>query len=173
MRILALAFLAALLAAAVPAGAQTATDLAGDARAFVTRQPLPGGGDIEVAVGEPDLRRIRVKAVLANDDPDGIAMLLQEPNCTLGLSDADPQYLLNALMRVIEETGVSDVNVTTSGCMGLCSREPLVTVELLGKEAIKYEKMDEMKMRQVFKRHVLEGEIQTPFVLAKGAEIVR
>lgn len=81
--------------------------------------------------------------------------------------------VLNALMRVIEETGVSDVNVTTSGCMGLCSREPLVTVELLGKEAIKYEKMDEMKMRQVFKRHVLEGEIQTPFVLAKGAEIVR
>ena len=81
--------------------------------------------------------------------------------------------VLNALMRVIEETGVSDVNVTTSGCMGLCSREPLVTVELLGKEPIKYEKMDELKMRQVFKRHVLEGEIQTPFVLAKGAEIVR
>ena len=51
--------------------------------------------------------------------------------------------------------------------------EPLVTVELLGKEPIKYEKMDEMKMRQVFKRHVLEGEIQTPFVLAKGAEVVR
>lgn len=58
MRILALAFLAALLAAAVPAGAQTATDLAGDARAFVTRQPLPGGGDIEVAVGEPDPRLV-------------------------------------------------------------------------------------------------------------------
>jgi N-acyl-D-aspartate/D-glutamate deacylase len=43
---------------------------------------------LDLAVGEPDLRRIRVKAVLANDDPDGIAMLLQEPNCTLGLSDA-------------------------------------------------------------------------------------
>ena len=81
--------------------------------------------------------------------------------------------VLNALMRAIEETNATDVIVTTSGCMGLCSREPLVTVELLGKEPIKYEKMDEMKMRQVFKRHVLEGEIQTPFVLAKGAEVVR
>ena len=67
----------------------------------------------------------------------------------------------------------TDVIVTTSGCMGLCSREPLVTVELLGKEPIKYEKMNEMRMRQVFKRHVLEGEIQTDFVLAKGAEVVR
>jgi NADP-reducing hydrogenase subunit HndB len=33
--------------------------------------------------------------------------------------------------------------------------------------------MDDKKMRQVFKRHVMEGEIQTPFVLAKGAEVVR
>jgi NADP-reducing hydrogenase subunit HndB len=80
--------------------------------------------------------------------------------------------VLNALMRAIEEASVSDVIVTTSGCMGLC-REPLVTVEVVGKEPIKYEKMDEKKMRQVFKRHVLEGEIQTPFVLAKGAEILR
>lgn len=81
--------------------------------------------------------------------------------------------VLNALMREIEEAAVSDVSVTTSGCMGLCSREPLVTVEILGKEPIKYEKMDDKKMRQVFKRHVMEGEIQTPFVLAKGAEVVR
>jgi len=81
--------------------------------------------------------------------------------------------VLNALMSEMEEAAVTDVTVTTSGCMGLCSREPLVTVELVGKEPIKYEKMDEMKMRQVFKRHVMEGEIQTPFVLAKGAEVVR
>ena len=48
-----------------------------------------------------------------------------------------------------------------------------MTVEMLGQEPIKYEKMDPNKMRQVFKRHVLQGEIQTPFVLAKGAEVVR
>ena len=81
--------------------------------------------------------------------------------------------VLDALMNVIAEDGVSDVTVTTSGCMGLCSREPLVTVEVVGKEPIKYEYMNPNKMRQVFKRHVLKGEIQTPFVLAKGAEIVK
>ncbi len=78
---------------------------------------------------------------------------------------------MDALMKVIEEAGVIDVAITTSGCMGLCSREPLVTVELIGQEPIKYEYMDANKMRQVFKKHVLEGEIQTPFVLARGAEI--
>lgn len=81
--------------------------------------------------------------------------------------------VMDALMRVIEEADVSDVAVTTSGCMGLCSREPLVTVEIIGQEPIKYEYVNPNKMRQIFKRHVLEGEIQTPFVLARGAEIVK
>jgi len=43
---------------------------------------------LDLAVAEPDMRLIRVKAVLANDDRDGVAMLLNEPGCTLGLSDA-------------------------------------------------------------------------------------
>jgi len=81
--------------------------------------------------------------------------------------------VMNALMQAIEEVNVTDVVVTTSGCMGLCSREPLVTVEIVGQEPIKYEYMDANKMRQVFKRHVLEGEIQNPFVLARGAEITK
>jgi NADP-reducing hydrogenase subunit HndB len=79
----------------------------------------------------------------------------------------------SALMKEMEESGAADIMVTTSGCMGLCSREPLVTVELIGQEPIKYEKMNENKMRQVFKRHIMAGEIQTPFALARGSEIIK
>jgi len=78
--------------------------------------------------------------------------------------------VLDALMEEIGAAQVSDVVVTTSGCMGLCSREPLVTVEVLGEEPIKYELVNPAKMRQIFKRHVLMGEVQSPFVLAKGQE---
>ena len=78
--------------------------------------------------------------------------------------------VLNALMDELEKSARKDVIITTSGCMGLCSAEPLVTVEKLGQEPIKYSHMDDPKMRQVFNRHVLEGEIQTQWVLAKGSE---
>jgi NADP-reducing hydrogenase subunit HndB len=81
--------------------------------------------------------------------------------------------VMDSLMSEIEESGKTDVMVTTSGCMGLCSREPLVTVEIVGQEPIKYEYVNQNKMRQIFKRHILEGEIQTPFVLARGAEVVK
>jgi NADP-reducing hydrogenase subunit HndB len=79
--------------------------------------------------------------------------------------------VMDILLQEIETAGANDVIVTTSGCMGLCSREPLVTVEVLNQAPIKYEYMNPNKMRQVFKRHILEGEIQTPFVLAKGSEV--
>jgi NADP-reducing hydrogenase subunit HndB len=81
--------------------------------------------------------------------------------------------VLDTLLQEIEEAKVNDIFVTTSGCMGLCSREPLVTVEVINQDAIKYEYMNPNKMRQVFKRHILDGEIQLPFVLARGAEIIK
>lgn len=88
---------------------------------------------------------------------------------TCGIA-AGAREVMNALMNEIEEAGVSDVAVTTSGCMGLCSREPEITVEILGTDPIVYEYVNPNKMRQIFKRHILEGEIQTPFVLARGKE---
>lgn len=81
--------------------------------------------------------------------------------------------VMDTLLEEIEAAKVQDVMVTTSGCMGLCSREPLVTVEVLNAEPIKYEYVNPNKMRQIFKRHILAGEIQTPFVLAKGSEVLK
>jgi NADP-reducing hydrogenase subunit HndB len=51
--------------------------------------------------------------------------------------------------------------------MGMCSSEPNVTVETQDSQPIVYQLMDSNKMRQVFKRHVLLGEVQTDFALAK------
>jgi len=88
---------------------------------------------------------------------------------TCGIA-AGAREVMDTLMNEIEEAGVTDVVVTTSGCMGLCSREPEITVEIVGQDPIIYEFMNPNKMRQVFKRHILEGEVQTPFVLAKVTE---
>lgn len=42
---------------------------------------------LDLALEEPDLR-LRMRAVLLNDDVEGVTTLLQEDQCTLGLSDA-------------------------------------------------------------------------------------
>ena len=78
--------------------------------------------------------------------------------------------ILDTFMSEISENNLNDVLITTSGCIGICSREPLATLEEQGKEAIVYEYLTPNKARQIFKRHVLNGEVQTDFVMARGTE---
>ncbi len=86
---------------------------------------------------------------------------------TCGIA-AGARAVMDTLMSEMAEAGVTDLMVTTSGCAGMCSREPMVTVEILGHEPILYGQMDANKMRQVFRRHVLQGEVQTMFAMARG-----
>ncbi len=81
---------------------------------------------------------------------------------------AGARTVMDSLMGEITEAKVTDVVVTTSGCAGMCSKEPMVTIEMLGQEPVLYGKMDANMMRQVFKRHVLLGEVQSSFAIAKG-----
>ena len=78
--------------------------------------------------------------------------------------------IMDALLDELAENKVSDVLVTTSGCIGICSREPLVTVEEQGKEPIIYENLTQAKMRQILRQHILGGVIQNEFVMARGKE---
>lgn len=120
-----------------------------------------------------DLKKIKERVVADTSLREGhkrVKVTVHMGTCGIA---SGAKEVLDALMREIEESGATDIMVTTSGCMGLCSREPLVTVEIAGQEPIKYEYMNPNKMRQVFKRHILAGEIQTPFVLARGAEQIK
>jgi len=120
-----------------------------------------------------DLKKIKEKVHSETALRDGFKRVKVTVHMgTCGIASGAKE-VMDSLMSEIEASGKTDVIVTTSGCMGLCSREPLVTVEILGQEPIKYEYVNPNKMRQIFKRHILEGEIQTPFVLARGAEVVK
>ncbi|MGD8262029.1 MAG: (2Fe-2S) ferredoxin domain-containing protein [Desulfobacterales bacterium] len=85
---------------------------------------------------------------------------------TCGIA-AGAREVMNALMEEMAEADRQDIRVVASGCMGMCSSEPNVTVERQDAEPIVYQHMDSNRMRQVFKRHVLLGEVQTDFALAK------
>jgi NADP-reducing hydrogenase subunit HndB len=85
---------------------------------------------------------------------------------TCGIA-AGAREVMNILMEELAESNRSDIRVVTSGCMGMCSSEPNITVELESEQPIVYKDMDANKMRQVFKRHILEGEVQSDFALAR------
>jgi NADP-reducing hydrogenase subunit HndB len=90
---------------------------------------------------------------------------------TCGIA-AGARKIVSALMALIQEKGIDDVILTTSGCAGLCSREPMMTVELKDQAPVKYVDLDEDKTRTIFTDHVLGGKIVTHCALAVGSERV-
>lgn len=90
---------------------------------------------------------------------------------TCGVS-AGARKIMTTLMAVIKEQQVQDVILTTSGCAGLCSREPMMTVELKDEAPVKYVDLDENRARIIFTDHVLGGNIVADCALGVGSERV-
>lgn len=80
------------------------------------------------------------------------------------------QKIMDALTKEIEKGEQKDIAVIASGCMGLCSREPLITVEIFEQEPIIYQYMDKDKVLEVFKKHILGGKVLAAYTLARGKE---
>lgn len=88
---------------------------------------------------------------------------------TCGIA-AGSRAVMTALMDEITKANLNDVIVTTSGCAGLCAREPLATVEIMNQAPVKYCDMNDAKMREVFKEHILGGNPVEKYALVIGSE---
>jgi NADP-reducing hydrogenase subunit HndB len=77
--------------------------------------------------------------------------------------------VMDALKEEMAAAKRDDIRVVVSACAGMCSSEPNVTVELQGADPVVYQHMDANRMRQVFRRHVLRGEVQAEFALMRQA----
>jgi NADP-reducing hydrogenase subunit HndB len=88
---------------------------------------------------------------------------------TCGIS-AGSRNIVDALLKIMDEMSVKDVILTTSGCAGLCSREPMATVELPEQPPVKYIDLTPEKIRKIFLDHVMGGKIVTEYALALGSE---
>ncbi|NOR15468.1 MAG: (2Fe-2S) ferredoxin domain-containing protein [Candidatus Aminicenantes bacterium] len=78
--------------------------------------------------------------------------------------------IMDAVMKEIEERNITDIFLTNSGCAGLCSREPMITVEILEKPPIKYIELTPDKVKTIFEDHIVGGNVVQEYALAVGSE---
>jgi NADP-reducing hydrogenase subunit HndB len=88
---------------------------------------------------------------------------------TCGIA-AGARDILGAFLKHIDGVDAKDIIVTTSGCAGLCSHEPMATVELMDEAPVKYIDLSVDKVSRVFNEHVMGGKIVKEFALAIGSE---
>lgn len=90
---------------------------------------------------------------------------------TCGIA-AGARKIVSTILALVEQKGSKDIVLTTSGCAGLCSREPMMTVELKGQAPVKYVDLDEDKTKKIFSEHVLSGAVVEEYALVIGSERV-
>ena len=83
---------------------------------------------------------------------------------------AGANKIMETLMNEIDTAKIENVLVSTSGCIGLCSKEPMITVELQKKPPVKYADLTKEKMKKIFDEHILGGNIVQKYVFAIGNE---
>jgi len=119
-----------------------------------------------------DLEKIsqRVKKTVVLRDGAGRAKITVHMG-TCGIA-AGARKIMNELMDEIERRELDDIILTSSGCAGLCSKEPMATVELKDEAPVKYVDLTPEKIRRILEEHVIGGKIVEEYALAKGSERV-
>lgn len=88
---------------------------------------------------------------------------------TCGIA-AGARNIMEVFLDEMQKNSVKDVIVTTSGCAGLCSKEPMATVEVVNEPPVKYVYLNEDKARKIFKEHIMEGKAVEELALVAGSE---
>jgi NADH:ubiquinone oxidoreductase subunit F (NADH-binding)/(2Fe-2S) ferredoxin len=113
-----------------------------------------------------DLKRIKEKVTLdLSLQKGGYRAKINFHMGTCGIA-AGVKKLDALILRKMEENAIRDIKIIRSGCAGLCSREPMVTIESHGLPPVKYCDLDDQKIQEIFDRHILNGEIVNSYALA-------
>ncbi len=88
---------------------------------------------------------------------------------TCGIA-AGAREIMSTFLDEFDSRDITDIMLTSSGCAGLCSKEPMVTVEMEDHAPVKYGQLNPEKTKKIFDEHVIKGNVVEKFILGIGSE---
>ena len=83
---------------------------------------------------------------------------------TCGIA-AGARPVLSAFVEAINKRGLKNVQVTQTGCIGVCRLEPIVEVYVPGQEKVTYVKMNPEKVPQIVAQHLVNKQVVTEYTI--------
>ena len=84
---------------------------------------------------------------------------------TCGIA-AGARDVLGALLSEMENLGPDSPLIRQTGCLGLCDREPMMTLTDRDGKQVRYGKLDAKKVHRIVQEHVVGGDVVTDFLIA-------
>jgi NADP-reducing hydrogenase subunit HndB len=108
------------------------------------------------------LRDEALKKVDLRKDRKGTRIVVGMATCGIA---AGARPILAALMDEVQKRGLKDVEITQTGCIGVCRLEPLVEVYKEGEDKVTYVELTEEKARRIIAEHIVNGSVVTQFTI--------
>jgi len=112
-----------------------------------------------------ELSKIREEALKRVDlrtDRKGTRIVVGMATCGI---TAGARPVLTALLEEAQKRGLKEVEITQTGCIGVCRLEPIVEVYSEGNEKVTYVEMDAEKAKRVIAEHIVNGNVVTEYTI--------
>lgn len=105
---------------------------------------------------------MQAKMNLRKDDADTVRVVVGMATCGIA---AGARPVLNAFVEEVGKRGLNNVQVTQTGCIGVCRLEPVVEVYVPGQEKVTYVKMTADKVPTIVAQHIVNKQVVTDYTI--------
>ncbi len=116
------------------------------------------------SLAELEAIKAKIKNQVGVRRENGAAIRIVVGMATCGIA-AGARPVLAALVDEVGKRNLADVNVSQTGCIGMCRLEPIVEVFEPNKERVTYVKMTEEKARKIIAEHIVNGNVVTEYTI--------
>ncbi|MEW6200550.1 MAG: (2Fe-2S) ferredoxin domain-containing protein, partial [bacterium] len=110
--------------------------------------------------------RIRVITEMRSTEEKDVKVIVHMGTCGIA---SGARAVMSALIKAVEDKDL-DIEIGQSGCIGLCDREPVVTVIRRGEPQVRYGKVTPESMDEIVNSHVISGVILNKCMLSDAAK---
>lgn len=100
------------------------------------------------------IREKALKEINLRDNADKIRVVVGMATCGIA---AGARPVMNAFVEELNKRNLQNVNVTMTGCIGVCRLEPIAEVINANGEKTTYVKLDADKARRIVVEHLING----------------
>jgi NADP-reducing hydrogenase subunit HndB len=111
------------------------------------------------AIRKKTLDRIQMRK---DDDAQVVRVVVGMATCGIA---AGARPIMRAFMDECNLRNLTHVQITQTGCIGMCRYEPMADVILPGDEAVTYVQLTPEKVRRIVAEHVVNGQPVKEFTI--------
>lgn len=115
-----------------------------------------------------ELKKIREEAIknveMRNTDKDTRVVVGM---ATCGIS-AGARTVLSAFIEEVSKRNLNNVSVVQTGCIGMCTYEPIVEVYVPGKEKVTYIHVDAEKAKRITEQHLANKNVIKEYTIGSA-----